>query len=125
MSYSNSLLMPRNHQIHEQPDRPGHSGGKLTKERIPGINVDTFAIVGHQQAAVLRLFAWIMTREQWLELWVPLRHEIETSLLHPTIKIFGTNFVWIRKDALIRRQDFYRCFFHRNARIAVGFWVRR
>src|SRR5262249_26471535 len=101
-------LLFRAQQIHKHSDGSGHSRRKLAKERISAVNIRSFAVASHQQPAFLWWLAGIIGREQRLEMVVPLRHEVQAPFLDPSIEIFGRNFVGIRKDWILRLQNFYR-----------------
>src|SRR5581483_6593597 len=75
----------------------------------------SFAILGAQQAAFLRRFAGIMRRQQRLVMFVPLVHEIEPTLLHPSFEIFLADLVGIVEQIAIGRENLDRRFFHRHA----------
>src|SRR5262249_12248080 len=85
--------MPHAHQIHKQPHRAGNTRGQLAKERIARIDVDAFPVTRHEHTAFERRFARIVGSQQRFELWVPLRHEIETAFLDPAVKIFRRDLV--------------------------------
>ena len=85
--------MSRADQVDEQPHCSGNSGGKLAEESIAGININSFPVLCHEQPALLRRFIRIMAGEQRFEMIVPLRHEVESALLYPSIKIFAGDLV--------------------------------
>src|SRR5580765_1478307 len=116
-------LMSRAYQVHEQADGPGNSCRKLPGKSVRGEDVDSLAVVGQQESALLRRFARIVAGKQRFELRVPLRHEVETALLHPAVKIFLRDLVRPVEDLLFRRKDLYRLFFHRDAHIRLRGWV--
>src|SRR5262249_29800635 len=86
-------LMSRADKVHKQTDRAGDSGRKLSRKSVSRKDIDTLAVMGQQQAAFLRRLARIVAGQQRLELRVPLRHEVETALLHPAVKILLRDFV--------------------------------
>src|SRR3989442_15980791 len=64
-----------------------------------------------------------MTRQQGLEIAVPLIHEIQTALLHPFVEISRRYLIRIMKNWVIRRQNLNGRLFDRNAGPAELRWV--
>src|SRR4051812_46268449 len=81
------------HQVHEEADGAGNSGRKLAKERISGVDVETFAVARSEKAAAERLLAAIVAAQQRLKFFTPAGHEVHASLLHPSVEIFFGNLV--------------------------------
>src|SRR4030081_2794031 len=65
-----------------------------------------------------------MAGQQRLEMIVPLIHKIQSAFLHPAVKVSRGDRIRIMKDGIIRRQNVYRSFFHRNSRPAQLRWKR-
>src|SRR5579864_9598137 len=100
--------------VYKQADCSGNAVGKLAEEGIAGVNINSFAIVGEQQAAFLWRLVRIMAGEHRFEMLVPLAHEVETALLDPSIKIFGGDFVRPVEDLILRVKSLDRSFLHGN-----------
>src|SRR6266536_5627093 len=113
-----SPLMSCTHQIHKQPYRSRSSRGQLPEERVSRVDVSASAILRDEKTAFLVRLVRIVTREQRLELIVPLFHEIEPALLYPTIEIFLGNLIRIMKNRIIGIEYLHRCFFDRHASAA-------
>src|SRR5213076_3192635 len=45
------------HQVDEQAYRPGNSCGQFAEERVAGVDISAFAVLGGEQAAAERLLA--------------------------------------------------------------------
>src|SRR6266481_489156 len=118
-------FVPGADQIYEQANRARHACGELGEEGVSGVDISALAVVSDEQAAVLRRLAGIVRGEQRLKVVVPLRHEIEAALLHPSIKIFAAYFVGKRQNPLVGSQNFHRLLFNRNTGIAQRGWPGR
>src|SRR3984957_17539203 len=112
-------------QIHIQPHRSRHTRRQLPEERVSRVDINPFAILRLQQAAFLRSFARIMTAEQRREMFIPLVHEVQPALLHPTVEIARRDRIGIMKHLILRRQNLHRSLLHRNSRSAQFGRVRR
>src|SRR4051794_26976398 len=93
------------HQVHEQADGAGNSGGKLAKECISRVDVEAFAVVRGEKSAAERLLAGIVAAKQRLEFFAPRRHEIHAALLHPSVEIFFGDLVGEVEDGAVRIFD--------------------
>src|SRR5579864_2829913 len=113
-------LMSRADQVYEKPYCSGNAGGKLAGKSIGREDVNAFAIVGQQQAAFLRRLTRVVAGQQRLELRVPLRHEVETALLHPAVKIFLRDLVRPVEDLFLRRKNLHRLLLHGDTYVRLG-----
>src|SRR4029077_2661068 len=105
-------LMSRAQQIHIQANSSRNPGRQLTEKRIPGVNVSALAILRAQQAALLRLLAGIVRRQQGLEIAIPLPHEIQATFLHPTVKVMCRDRIGEMKDSVVCSENVNRSFLH-------------
>src|SRR6185503_3152359 len=117
--------MPRTYQIHEQPNRPGHTCRQLAIKRISAVNVGAFAILRDQQATLLVGLVRIVARDQRLKMIVPGGHEVQAALLHPARKIFLRNLIGVAQYRMIGLQNFDWRLLDRNPRAAEFGWIGR
>ena len=115
--------MPRTYQIHEQPNRPGHTCRQLAIKRISAVNVGAFAILRDQQATLLVGLVRIVARDQRLKMIVPGGHEVQAALLHPARKIFLRNLIGVAQYRMIGLQNFDWRLLDRNPRAAEFGWI--
>ena len=66
-----------------------------------------------------------MTSQKRREVAVPLIHEIQPALLHPSVEVVLRDLVGEVKDAIVRSQNLYRSLFHRNPCSAELRGIRR
>src|SRR5581483_375563 len=119
------MHMARRKKVYIQPDRARHTGRKLAKKCVPGININSLPYPGLQQSAFQRSFARVTGSQERLELVIPLRHKVYAALLDPSIEIVGSYFVVEIKDYILRRQYLYRGLFHAHALTAKLRGIRR
>src|ERR1035441_4372961 len=112
-------------QIHKQPHRSRHARRQLPEECISRVDIGSLAVVRDKQSALLFAFSRIVRFEQRRKVRVPLRHEVETALLHPSLKISLRNFIRKMKDRVRGIENRNRSLFHRNPRPAQRRWKRR
>src|SRR3954471_1336839 len=93
------------HQVHEEADSTGNSGGELAKKRVSGVDVQTFAVAGGEKAAAERLLAGIVAAQQRLKFFTPGGHEVHAALLHPPVEIFFGDLVRKVEDGTVRVFD--------------------
>src|SRR5277367_4323882 len=103
--------MSRIQQIHIQTNRPRNARRQLPEERISSVDICAFAKLGSQHPTLQWRLTWIVRCKQRREMAVPIGHEIQTALLHPSLKILLRNLVGGMKDAVIRRENLDRCLF--------------
>src|SRR5438105_8089566 len=115
--------MPSAQEIYVESNGAGDAGRKLTKEGVPGIDVCPFAKVSAQQTTFERGFARIVRCQQRLVTVVPLRHEVDTALLHPAIEIARGDLIGIMEDGIVWRQDLHWLGFHADSFAAQLRWV--
>src|SRR5580692_9956934 len=106
--------MSRTQQVHIKPDRSRHARRQLAEESVSRINVRSLAVLRAQQSALLWRLSRIIRSQQRLEIAVPLIHEIQPALLHPSVEVVLRDLVGEVKDAIVRSQNLYRSLFHRN-----------
>src|SRR5256885_16174886 len=102
--------MPRAHQVHEETNRARHSCRQLTEECVARIDVSALSIFRLNHSALLIGFARVVAGEQRLEMIVPGVHEIKPALLHPTVKVFLRNLIWLMKNLFLGIENFYGAF---------------
>src|SRR4051812_30714533 len=79
--------LSRAQKVYEEPYCTWNSGWQLTEERVSTVDVGAFPILGNEQSTFERLLSGIMTCQQRMKVCIPLRHKVETALLHPPIEI--------------------------------------
>src|SRR6185312_8892644 len=105
-------LMSRAQQVHVKAHRARHPVRQLPEERIAGIDVSSFAELCAQHSTLQRLLTRVVGSKQWLIVFIPRRHEVDATLLHPSVEIFRSNGIRVVKNRIIRRKDRDRCLFH-------------
>src|SRR6266478_8134248 len=80
-------------QIHVQPHRPRDPRWQLPEERVPGIDIGPLPILCPQQPALQTPLSRIVRRQQRRVVVIPALHEVQPTLLHPTIKIALGNLI--------------------------------
>src|ERR1035437_2651420 len=88
-------LMSRAQQVHVETDGSGYTERQLAEEGISGVQVVSLAVLRQQQPALLGRFAGIVASQERREVRVPLIHEVQTTFLHPAVKIARRNLVGI------------------------------
>src|SRR5271156_1707566 len=117
--------MSRTQQVHIKPDRSWHPRRQLAEESVSRVDIGSLAVLRAQQAALLRRFSGIMASQKRLEITVPLIHEIQPALLHPSVEVVLRDLVGEVKDAIVRSQNLYRSLFDRNPCPAELCGIRR
>src|SRR5271165_3471925 len=117
-------LMAHAQQVHIKANGAGHTERQLAEKGISRINVVTLAELRHQQAALVRLLAGVVRRQQWSVLRVPLVHEVEAAFLHPAVEIMQRNLVGIVQGRAVRIKNRDRSLFDGHAVPAELRWVR-
>src|SRR6188472_1883063 len=73
---SSLLAVPAREQVRQEPVRARHAGGELAEEADPGVDEAALAVVARDQAAVARLLAGIVPRDEARVLRVDLAGEV-------------------------------------------------
>src|SRR3954454_19880683 len=111
-------------EVYEQPYCTWNSGWQLTEERVSAVDVGAFPILGNGQSTLEWLLRGIVTCQHRMKVCIPVRHEVETALLHPSVEIVGGNFIWIIQHRTLRVKDVDRRLLYAHALSAVCHRVR-
>src|SRR5690242_15340314 len=68
-------------QVHEKANGARHTGGQLPEERIPGVDVRAFTVLGAQQSTFADRFAGVVAGKERLVVLIPCISEVQTALL--------------------------------------------
>ena len=79
--------------------------------------------MGYEQAALQRLFAGIVAFKQRMKVGIPVAHEIESALLHPSLEVFTENRIRGIEDWILGIEHLNRGFLDGHASIGLSGWI--